>query len=169
MRLKHCLNDSFIRKWVLVKSTWHLDYCAPWTLCLLCKFSCFFLVCWSFQNQLFRKVLSGIPPECETVLIQIRPDVLSGLTWVQTVCKGYQQTALVGKALWSSRSVLSQVSSTISKKTVNYSLYYFNGRHLNDIFCIEIWITFHPNVHHFEMSGCGTTICQYCSDVHLRS
>ena len=44
-----------------------------------------------FQNQLFRKILSGIPSECETAWIQIRPDILSGLIWVQTVCKGYQQ------------------------------------------------------------------------------
>ena len=27
-----------------------------------------------FQNQLFRNVLTGIPPECQTVWIQIRPD-----------------------------------------------------------------------------------------------
>ena len=50
-----------------------------------------------FQNQFFRKILSGIRSECQTVWIQIRPDVLSGLIWVQTVCKGHQQTALVGK------------------------------------------------------------------------
>ena len=47
-----------------------------------------------FQNQLFRKILSGIPSECQIVFIQIRPDVLSGLIWVQTVCKSYQQTTL---------------------------------------------------------------------------
>ena len=31
------------------------------------------------QNQLFRKILSGIPPACQTDWIQIRPYVLSGL------------------------------------------------------------------------------------------
>ena len=30
---------------------------------------------------------------------QIRTDVLSGLTWVQAVWKGYQQATLVGKQL----------------------------------------------------------------------
>ena len=45
-----------------------------------------------FQNQLFQKILSGIPSECQTDWIQIRPDILSGLIWVQTVCKGYEQT-----------------------------------------------------------------------------
>ena len=49
-----------------------------------------------FQNQLFFKVISGIPSECHTVWIQTRPHVLSGLIWVQTVCKSYQQTKLVG-------------------------------------------------------------------------
>ena len=48
-----------------------------------------------FQNQLFRKTLSVIPSECQTVCIQIRPDIFAGLILVQTVCKGYQQTTLV--------------------------------------------------------------------------
>ena len=34
--------------------------------------------------------------QCQTVWIQIRPDVLLGLIWVQTVCKCYQQMALQG-------------------------------------------------------------------------
>ena len=39
---------------------------------------------------------SGIPSECQTVWIQIRPpDTLSGLIWFQTVCKGYQQATNV--------------------------------------------------------------------------
>ena len=42
------------------------------------------------KNQLFWKDLSGIPSECQTDWIQIRPNVLSGLIWVQTVCKSYQ-------------------------------------------------------------------------------
>ena len=32
-----------------------------------------------FQNQLFRKILSGIPTECQTDWIQIRPDNFVGL------------------------------------------------------------------------------------------
>ena len=52
-----------------------------------------------FQNQLFQKILSEIPSECQTVCILIRPNILSGLIWVQTVCKGYQQTKLEGKEL----------------------------------------------------------------------
>ena len=37
--------------------------------------------------------------QCQTDWIPIRPDILSGLIWGQTVCKGYQQTTLVGKEL----------------------------------------------------------------------
>ena len=38
------------------------------------------------QNQLFRKILSGIQSECQT-------------DWIQTVCKSHQQTTLGGKEL----------------------------------------------------------------------
>ena len=38
------------------------------------------------------------PPECKTIVIQIRPNILSGLIWVQIVCKGYLQTATVDKS-----------------------------------------------------------------------
>ena len=52
-----------------------------------------------FQNKLFRKILSEIPSECQTVWTLIRPDYLSGLIWVETVCQGYQQTTLEDKEL----------------------------------------------------------------------
>ena len=52
-----------------------------------------------FQNHLFQNILSGISPECQAVWIQIRPDILSGLICIQTVCNGYQQTTLVVKEL----------------------------------------------------------------------
>ena len=48
-----------------------------------------------FQNQVFLKILSGIPSECQTIGIQIRTDILLVVIWIQTVCKGYQQTRLV--------------------------------------------------------------------------
>ena len=37
----------------------------------------------------FQKIII-ILSQCQTVRIQIRPDILSGLIWVQTVCKGNQ-------------------------------------------------------------------------------
>ena len=48
-----------------------------------------------FQNYLFRKILSGIQSECQMVWIQIRTDIWSVLIWIQTVCKGCQQTTKV--------------------------------------------------------------------------
>ena len=45
-----------------------------------------------FQNQLFQTILSGIPSECQTDWIQIWSNILSGLTCVQSGCKGYGQT-----------------------------------------------------------------------------
>ena len=42
--------------------------------------------------------LSGIPSECQTIWIQIRPNKILGLIWAQSVCKGYhQQTPLADK------------------------------------------------------------------------
>ena len=45
-----------------------------------------------FKINFFEKILSGMPSECQTVWIQIRPNNLLGLTWFHTVCKGYKQT-----------------------------------------------------------------------------
>ena len=45
------------------------------------------------------KILSGIPSsQFQIVRIQIRSDVSSDLIWVQTVCKGYEQTSLIVKS-----------------------------------------------------------------------
>ena len=52
-----------------------------------------------FQNQIFQKHLSGIPSDYQTNWIQIRPHIMSGLVWVQSVCKDYEQTTLVGNEL----------------------------------------------------------------------
>ena len=42
----------------------------------------------------FRKILSGVPSECQTVEPD-RPQMLSDLIWVKTVCNGYQQTTKI--------------------------------------------------------------------------
>ena len=48
-------------------------------------FSLLLFSIFAFQNQLFGEIISELPPECQTVLIQIRPVFLSGLIWVQSV------------------------------------------------------------------------------------
>ena len=57
-------------------------------------FHAFLLLADFFQNKLFEKILTGIKLERQTVWTLIRPDDLSGLILVQTVCQGYQQTTL---------------------------------------------------------------------------
>ena len=63
------------------------------TFFLLGNSSYFFLSSAEVQNQLFRKIRSGIPVECQTD--QARPFV--GPDLVQNICKDYQQMPLVGK------------------------------------------------------------------------
>ena len=63
------------------------------TLCMLDNFACFFFlssVDFFFFKLIFQKNPTEIASECQTVWIQIRPEVLSGLIWVQTICKGYK-------------------------------------------------------------------------------
>ena len=57
-------------------------------------FFCFLSSADFFQNQFLKKINLGIPSQCLTDWTQIRPDILSGLILVQTVCKGYQKTSL---------------------------------------------------------------------------
>ena len=64
------------------------------TLCILCNFACFFVVCKKKLNFFFFKK-SGVLSERKTAWIQIRVDKMSGLIWIQTFCKGFQQTTKV--------------------------------------------------------------------------
>ena len=65
------------------------------TLCILGNFACFFVICGfflklSFSKKTFKNTIrmsKSLDPD------QVRR--LSGLIWVQTVCKGYQQTTKV--------------------------------------------------------------------------
>ena len=50
---------------------------------------CPLLIMIIFKIEFFiKKNLSGMPSDCQIVCIQIRPDVMSGLIWVQTVSNG---------------------------------------------------------------------------------
>ena len=59
----------------------HIDN-NSFTLCLFHAF----LSSANFQNQVFKRFFSRILFESQTVWIQIRPDVLSGLIRVQSIC-----------------------------------------------------------------------------------
>ena len=63
------------------------------------NFHGFLLTADFFSKPTFSKIVSGIPPECQTDWIRIRPDILSGLIWVQFAKVTYGQTTLVGNGL----------------------------------------------------------------------
>ena len=88
-----------------------------WSLLPSGKFCMLFLSSADFiQSQLFQRILFGIPSESQIVWIQFRPDILlrmSGLIWVQTVCKIYQQTTLVG---------IIKLQSTLVNSTMHNSI-----------------------------------------------
>ena len=71
----------------------HLNSLSPGKFFML---FCRLLIC---SKSTFQKILRGIQSECQTEWIQIRPDILSGLIWVQSVCKCYEQMTLVGNQL----------------------------------------------------------------------
>ena len=47
-----------------------------------------------FKIIFFKQFFQKYHPKYQTVWTQIRPNKMSGLIWVQTVCKGHQQTTL---------------------------------------------------------------------------
>ena len=55
-------------------------------ICMLCNFSCVCRLLILFSKSSFQEY-----QQCQTVGIQIRPDILSGLIWVQTVYNGYKR------------------------------------------------------------------------------
>ena len=60
-------------------------------LCMLGSFHLIMLSADIFQHHFFQNILSGITSEYQPAWIHIRPNILSGLIWVQSVRKGYQQ------------------------------------------------------------------------------
>ena len=61
------------------------------TLCMLGNFACILVVCWNFYRNFLKKILWNTI-SVKHIWIHFRPDILSGLIWVQNVCRGYQQT-----------------------------------------------------------------------------
>ena len=80
-------------------------------LCLLGNFA-LFLSSADFisKSTFFPKLSPRISSECQTVWIQIRYNVLPALKWIQTVCRGYQETTLAGRFV-----VNHQMTQCISK------------------------------------------------------
>ena len=70
------------------------------TLCLFGNFACFFVVRCFFQKSTFSKNSFKITIRMSNSLDPDQARHFVGLIWGQTVCKGYQQTTLVGKELY---------------------------------------------------------------------
>ena len=90
-----------ISHWLKVQSRWFKNYMFA-KKCILIRFGALKYITFIISYHiLFRHILLfgcwifSIPFGCQTVWIKIRPNILSGLIWVQTVCKGYQQTTKV--------------------------------------------------------------------------
>ena len=54
-----------------------------------------------FSKPTFAKNSFRIVSDCQKIWIQIRHEILSGLIWVHTFCKGYQQSMLINQRLFS--------------------------------------------------------------------
>ena len=69
-------------------------------------------------------------PRCqiEIVCLLIRPNIMSGLIWVQTVCKNYQQSTLKGKEV---TEILIKSFIIIMIKIANGFLTYYSGSQLS--------------------------------------
>ena len=67
-----------------------------------------------FSKSTFPIFFSAVPSQCQTNWIQIRPDVLSGLIWVKSVCNVYEQTTLVGNELNNQRTIFTDDGSSFS-------------------------------------------------------
>ena len=76
-------NYIYVKKCIL--SFWIFQYCL--------YYSFTYYYCAIFCSLV--AVFFSIPSGCQIIWIQIKPDILSGLIWVQTVCKGYQQKTKV--------------------------------------------------------------------------
>ena len=61
------------------------------TQCILCYFSYFLSSADFFSNHIFTKKYFRNKSECQTVWIQIRPNIFSSMILVKTVSKGNQQ------------------------------------------------------------------------------
>ena len=106
---KSIFSINSFRNATRVANSLDLDQTDDLIFCLLCNCLCFFVVCFCmlfcrllifFKIYFFDKFFQEYHQSGEQFGSRsspTEPDVLSGLIWVQSVCKGYQLTKLVGK------------------------------------------------------------------------
>ena len=64
------------------------------TQCMMGNFPCLLLSAEFFSKSSFLKIISGIPSVSNRLNPYEGPHFVRGLIWIETVCKGYQQTTL---------------------------------------------------------------------------
>ena len=128
--LKHRVATN-ISNWLKVHSWWFKSYISAKN-CILIRFWIFqYCIYYSFtiyllcQIQLFECwIVFSLPSGCQTVWIQIRPDILSGLIWVQTVCIGYQHMTKV-TGMWTKCFTEQLLDTTFRLKSISFGPNFF--------------------------------------------
>ena len=88
--LLKCRVATNISYWLKVRSRWFKNYISA-KKCIWIFQYCFYYSFTLYYCAIFNSLNAGFfskPSRFQTVWIQIRPNVMSGLIWVQTVCKG---------------------------------------------------------------------------------
>ena len=122
-------------------------------------FHVFVVICWLFSKLTLKKVLSGTLSECQTAWIQIRANILSVLIWVETVCKGYQQTAKVA----SSKERVNSIKLLITQNgnCGSHGIYkHFNSQLKKQMKMLSAAIFFHQKKIHFNFNAKSVDIKQ---------
>ena len=88
------------------------------------------------KSTFSKKNISGILSVCIADWIQIRPDVLSGLIWVQSVCE-YEQTTPVGNEITGTYVSVCKLRNSLFLSGYKVSLYW--RKFLNDRFHHSAW------------------------------
>ena len=90
-------------------------------------YACFSVVCYFFFKTTLN--FSGIPSKGQTVWIQIKPDILSCLIWVQLICKGYQRPTLVSRQIYAITAKISRAGPNMTmvfKRLIITDVYNYN-------------------------------------------
>ena len=92
--LLKCRMATHISQWLKVQSRWFKNYIFV-KKCILISFLLLLFIVPYFTLWMLEFFNTISTDGCQTVEILIRRDIMLGLIWVQSVCKGYQQTAKV--------------------------------------------------------------------------
>ena len=82
--------------------------------CFFCRLLIFFKI------NFFKKFFQEYNQRFQTVWIQIKPDDLLGLNWIQTVCKDYQQTTV-------NKTTICLLGCLLTFFKINFSKNYFRN------------------------------------------